>query len=33
MITHTSDSYISDPKSKQDNVKVTNLENLPKIQI
>ena len=30
MITHTSDSQ-SDPKSKQDKVKVTNFKKLPKI--
>ena len=33
MITHTIDQFIFDPKSKQDKVKVTNLNNLPKLQI
>ena len=33
MITHTIDQFILDPKSKQDEVKVTNLKNLPKFQI
>ena len=32
MITHTVDQLILDPKSKQDKVKVTNLDNLPKLQ-
>ena len=34
-ITHTGDSqwFTSDPKSKQDKVKVTNLKKLPKIEI
>ena len=31
MITYTIDQFIVDPKSKQD--KVTNLKNLPKLQI
>ena len=33
MITHTIDLFILDPKSKQDKVKITNLKNLPKLQI
>ena len=33
MITPTIDQFILDPKSKQDKVKVTNLKNLPKLQI
>ena len=33
MITHTIDQFILDPKSKQDKVKVTNLKNLPKLNI
>ena len=33
MITHTIDQFILDPNSKQDKVKVTNLKNLPKLQI
>ena len=33
MITHTIDQFISDLKSKQDKVKVTNLKNLPRLQI
>ena len=33
MITHTIDKLVLDPKSKQDKVKVTNLKNLPKLQI
>ena len=33
MITHIIDQFIFDPKSKQDIVKVTNLNNLPKLQI
>ena len=33
MITHTTDQFKLDPKSKQDKVKVTNLKNLPKVQI
>ena len=30
---HTIEQFILDPKSKQDKVKVTNLKNLPKLQI
>ena len=30
---HTTEQFILDPKSKQDNMKVTNLKNLPKLQI
>ena len=33
IITHTIEQFILDPKSKQDKVKVTNLKNLPKLQI
>ena len=33
MITHTIDQFILDRKSKQDKVNVTNLKNLPKLQI
>ena len=33
MITHTTDQFILDPKSKQDKVKVTNFKNLSKLQI
>ena len=33
MISHTTDQFILDPKSKQDKVKVTNLKDLPKLQI
>ena len=33
MITHTIEQFILDPKSKQVKVKVTNLENLQKLQI
>ena len=33
MITHTIDQLILDSKYKQDKVKVTNLKNLPKLQI
>ena len=32
-INHTIDQFILDPKSKQDKVKITNLKNLPKLQI
>ena len=32
MITHTIDQFISDPNSKQDKVKATNLKNLPKLR-
>ena len=33
MITHIIDQLILDPKSKQDKDKVTNLKNLPNLQI
>ena len=33
MINHIIDQFILDPKSKQDKVNVTNLKNLPKLQI
>ena len=32
-ITHTTDQFLLDPKSKQYEVKVTNAKNLPKFQI
>ena len=33
MITHIIDQFTLDPMSKQDKLKVTNLKNLPKLQI
>ena len=33
LITHTIDQFELDPKSKQDKVKITNLKNLPKLQM